>query len=357
MAGTETDRGGESEGGSRRGVRDKGRSPNIQWWSNAPWAATGYGTQTAEAVRRIRDRGHKVSVSANYGVAGAIIHWEGIPVFPSGNHGYSQDVIYSHWQAWDAEHPGPTVLFTLYDVWVIDNPRVKDIPVVASWVPIDTHASVNPKIAAYCERDNVYPIAMSRYGQQMLEQVGVDAGYIPHSIDTEVFKPGQRFFDRSGRDLIDVDDDKFVVMMTSTNKGTLPNRKAYPEQLLAFSAFARDKDDVVLYIHADQYGSTGGLNLEHLLNRCNVPPEKVRFADQYAYRTGKIPAEALAAIMGDADVFLMASRGEGFGIPAIEAQACGTKVILSNATAQAELVGDGWAIGGQLDWHPGQQSW
>jgi glycosyltransferase involved in cell wall biosynthesis len=44
--------------------------------------------------------------------------------------------------------------------------------------------------------------------------------------------------------------------------------------------------------------------------------------------------------------------GEGFGIPVIEAQACGTPVIVSNFTAQPELVGDGWAVDGQPWWDP-----
>jgi glycosyltransferase involved in cell wall biosynthesis len=57
------------------------------------------------------------------------------------------------------------------------------------------------------------------------------------------------------------------------------------------------------------------------------------------------------------DVFLGTSMGEGFGIPTVEAQACGVPVIVSDFAASAELVGDGWKINGQPIWDAPQQSW
>jgi glycosyltransferase involved in cell wall biosynthesis len=44
---------------------------------------------------------------------------------------------------------------------------------------------------------------------------------------------------------------------------------------------------------------------------------------------------------------LATSYGEGFGIPTVEAQACGVPVIVSDFAASPELVGDGWTVGGQ----------
>jgi glycosyltransferase involved in cell wall biosynthesis len=70
-----------------------------------------------------------------------------------------------------------------------------------------------------------------------------------------------------------------------------------------------------------------------------------------------IPKQALASIYTGMDVMVQTSRGEGFGIPAIEAQACGTPVIVSDATAQPELVGDGWTVKVQPSWDDPQQAW
>jgi len=42
-----------------------------------------------------------------------------------------------------------------------------------------------------------------------------------------------------------------------------------------------------------------------------------------------------------ADVFLLASKAEGLGLPLLEAMACGVPVIGTNCTAVAEVLGDG----------------
>jgi len=56
-------------------------------------------------------------------------------------------------------------------------------------------------------------------------------------------------------------------------------------------------------------------------------------------------------------VLLSASAGEGFGLPVLEAQACGTPVIVSDFSAQPELVGDGWIVEVQPQWNPTQLGW
>jgi glycosyltransferase involved in cell wall biosynthesis len=47
------------------------------------------------------------------------------------------------------------------------------------------------------------------------------------------------------------------------------------------------------------------------------------------------------------DVLLNPSYGEGFGVPIVEAQACGTPVIVTDWTAMSELCGAGWLVGGE----------
>ena len=100
----------------------------------------------------------------------------------------------------------------------------------------------------------------------------------------------------------------------------------------------------------------GGIDLKTLAQACGIAPERVKYTDPYLYRQG-IPQHAMAALYSASDVLLAASMGEGFGIPVVEAQACGTPVIVSNFTAQPELCGDGWLVDGQPFWDAAQKSW
>jgi len=55
---------------------------------------------------------------------------------------------------------------------------------------------------------------------------------------------------------------------------------------------------------------------------------------------GYVPAADLPALYGAATCVAFVSRFEGFGLPAIEAMACGTPVVVSNRGALPEVVGD-----------------
>ena len=54
---------------------------------------------------------------------------------------------------------------------------------------------------------------------------------------------------------------------------------------------------------------------------------------------GEVPDEELAALYNLARVFVLPSLREGFGLPVLEAMACGTAVIVSNRTSLPEIAG------------------
>ena len=56
--------------------------------------------------------------------------------------------------------------------------------------------------------------------------------------------------------------------------------------------------------------------------------------------TGYVPDEDLPALYNAADLFVYPSLYEGFGLPPLEAMACGTPVITSNTSSLPEVVGD-----------------
>ena len=71
-----------------------------------------------------------------------------------------------------------------------------------------------------------------------------------------------------------------------------------------------------------------------------------RFVDDLGLRdavafTGGLSDAALARAVAAADVFVLTSRHEGFGVPVIEAMTSGVPVVANNAGALPEVVGDG----------------
>jgi len=334
----------------------------ILWVSNAPWASTGYGTMTNMIVNRLKKDNNDVAIVANYGLEASTTTWNTpsgpVPVYPRGMEQWSNDVIPAHMHDWtvrdkDAEH----LLMTLFDVWVFKGEKWAEWP-VASWTPVD-HVPAPPDVSAWCRLPNVYPIAMSKFGKAMFENVGIESWYVPHAIE-KVFKPTEKIVIPNGEAIdpkvfMRLPKDRFVVGMNAANKGVMPNRKAFGENLLAFSMFAKQNDDAILYMHTDASGALGGIRLMDLIISVGIPVEKVVFADPYLLRTG-LSQETMAAIYSQMDVLLATSYGEGFGIPTIEAQACGVPVIVSDFAASAELVGDGWKIGGQPLWDAPQKS-
>jgi glycosyltransferase involved in cell wall biosynthesis len=353
------------------GTNQKGNSPaiptdysrpaRILWASNAPFAGTGYGQQTAQVIKRFAKEGHEVAVSCNYGLEAAMSEWEGFTLYPRGMDVWSNDVTPANAINWASADPtAPNLLITLFDCWIYKGDSWDKIPKVASWVPID-HMPLPHEVRNWLIRPNVEPIAMSKFGVRMLEHAGFrDVLYAPHGIESSEFQVRQSYVHANttmtAKDLTQVDDDQFMVLMVAANKGQMPVRKAFPEAFLAFSKFAKDRPDAVLFCYTEDKGAMGGINLRVLAEACNIAPNQIQFINQYAYRQG-LPQEALATIYSRANVLLMPSMGEGFGIPAIEAQMCGTPIIASDFSAQTELVGDGWLIDGQPHWSAAQAAW
>jgi glycosyltransferase involved in cell wall biosynthesis len=81
------------------------------------------------------------------------------------------------------------------------------------------------------------------------------------------------------------------------------------------------------------------------------------FPNPLDYRIGVDPKH-LAALYTGMDVLLAPSYGEGFGVPTIEAQACGTRVIGSGWAATPDLVSeDCWLVEGQPQWDSALNAW
>jgi glycosyltransferase involved in cell wall biosynthesis len=321
--------------------------------SNAPWASSGYGQQTSLLAPRLLKMGHNVALNCFYGLEGGCLEWNGMHCYPTDNTRFGSLMLpdyAKHHGGGDAQN---VLNLTLMDVWVL-LPGMKGFVEnnlrFASWVPVD-HDPCPPLVKRFLEDSGSAPIAMSKFGERMLQAAGFESLYAPHGVDTNVFRP--QHADRAAiRAALKVPADAFVVGMVANNQG-LPSRKAFPQVFDAFNQFRKKHSDAVLYVHADVMGRNNGVNLLELGNAFDIPPEALRTSDQLAYHIG-IPPHLVANVYSTFDVLCMPSFGEGFGIPLIEAQACGIPVITTDWTAMTELCGAGWLVGGEK-WYDATQ--
>jgi glycosyltransferase involved in cell wall biosynthesis len=307
----------------------------VLWQSNAPWAPSGYGGQTDLFTRKMLEEGHEVVIAAHYGLHGSVLSPEAkLKILPSGFHAYGEDLMAAH----QTMHK-PDIYICLQDVWVLGAENIKNANAVM-WCPID-HSPITPSVKSRLHyARGVW--AMSQFGLKEMHNAGIFADYVPHGVDTEVFKPIDR---AEARQKIKAEDDTFVVAMVASNKG-FPNRKSIPEVIKAWAAFVRKYPKSVLYLHTFPFDTPGsqGLHIPQLMEFYGLSDEHVKLPDEYNFLMNQYSPQMLNNLYNAADVFLLPSMGEGFGIPVIEAQAAGCPVIVTDFSAQTELCGSGWKL-------------
>jgi len=302
---------------------------------------------------RWRSLGYEVVISSFYGIAGTSLTWNDIVTLPPAVDPYGNDVLAEH-----ARRSGADLVITLMDAWVIAEAQTQGLK-IANWMPVDCDP-LGVMDRNYLQRSGSVPIAISRYGQRKLEEAGFKSLYVPHGVDMrETFRPvADRMQTR--RDL-NLPEDAFIIGINAANKDTI--RKSFPAQIRAFAEFHRrhPEANAMLLIHALPR-SPGALDLQAIVDEQGVT-QQVRFSDWYTYVTGAISPANLTVWYNTLDVLSNASHGEGFGLAIIEAQACGTPVVVTDHSAMTELSGAGWMVQGEPFWNgqlagiTGHQAW
>jgi glycosyltransferase involved in cell wall biosynthesis len=170
--------------------------------------------------------------------------------------------------------------------------------------------------------------AADRIRDVLAPSIGVH--HIPHGVDNELFRPldpddaqGAEQ-DRAARQRLGVRQ-PYVAFV-----GTLEPRKDVPNLVRAFDALARERRDLSLVLA----GAPGwGIEAIEAAIASIAHRSRVR-------RVGYVDEQDKVALFRGAAGIAYPSMEEGFGLPVLEALACGTPLVTTTGTAMAEVVDD-----------------
>jgi glycosyltransferase involved in cell wall biosynthesis len=123
--------------------------------------------------------------------------------------------------------------------------------------------------------------------------------------------------------------------------GSLQPRKNVPRLLEAYARLVAEEgiEHQLLLVGKHKWLTA---EVAEALERLKLTDKRVRF-------TGHVPDEDLPFLFNAADLMVFPSLFEGFGLPCVEAMACGTPVVCARATSLPEVVGDAAILVDPLD--------
>lgn len=299
--------------------------------SDAIWHPTGYGTQLKYLMTKLASDGHEVyNFCAGAFMAGYVEYAPGITVIGAAGND-------DRWgnRSWNdvCDWVDPDVVITWLDCHGMQSYGWQAAPAYM-WAPIDT-APINKDEVAILGRAAKL-LCPSKWGQEILKEQGFESEYIPCAVDTKMFdiNPEGR---KTWRDQFvpPIDDDTFLIGMVGLNTGS-PDRKGFGYGFDVIKRFVDDHPEqkVQAYIHTDPGGD--GLAIPLIQLR-----EALGLQDVIAFNPPMLPwgrpLEYMRDMYNAFDVYLHSAITEGFGVPIVEAQACGTPVVVNACTSVTEL--------------------
>jgi glycosyltransferase involved in cell wall biosynthesis len=312
----------------------------VLWISDSPDSSTGYGNVTHFVCSGLARCNHKVQI---VGFQTRESRQYGDCQLYAGNDGdYGRQAVY----ALLCEHR-PDVVVALTNIWWLtyfmsaetrQRMELTDTPFML-YFPVDGDTGANPPLPNdWIEKLRAvdFPVAMSLYGQGVTQRCGISCDYIPHGVDLSLFCPPV-----SGRAAAKARlgyEGKFVVLSDCRNQP----RKMLPRLLEIFAKFRKGRPGALLHLHTDPLDEAARLpwysyDLQADLQHFDLESQ-VRFSTTFSSRQeGGLPLSQLAAIYQAADVHLLASSGEGFGLPTLQAAAVGAVPMACAYSASLEL--------------------
>ena len=171
--------------------------------------------------------------------------------------------------------------------------------------------------------DGATPIPLTRKTREFLNSAGCRriGPVVPHGIDTELFKPA------AGTQPLPLESGIPVICSVGANS----TRKRFDLLLESFSHLLASEPDARLMIKTDSGSKPGGFHLRRMAEELGV-------LSRLTLIEGELPDEEMVGFYRKADCYVHTAEWEGFGIPVIEAMACGIPVVTHQVQGPGETV-------------------
>lgn len=226
----------------------------------------------------------------------------------------------------------PDVVLAQHDPWHVQN-WLRDagkIPVVAI-MPID---GVN------CRCDYLNELAMAIWWTKSSEQEARIGGYtgsscvVPLGVNLDTFKPVDKQVARTTIGLPEEVHDKFIVGCVARNQP----RKRLDLLVRHFAEWVKTRGvtDAYLYVQTAPTGESA-YDVASMM-RYEQLEKQMLLVTPALYRT--LPETTQAGVYNSLDVYFTTTQGEGWGLPVMEAMACGVPCVVPQWSALADWARD-----------------
>ena len=302
-----------------------------------PFAPSGVGTQTRYIIESLLATGRYKVVC----FGGAVKHQDYRPqkteewgddlvVFPVDGYGTQESVRSLIWSE------KPDMLWFMTDprfyiwLWDMENEIRSLIPMVYYHV-WDNYPY--PKFNKNFYESNDFIATISKVTEDIVRNVSpdVESDYIPHSINTEIFKPIDTELVQNAKKQQFGPKDRFTFFWNNRNA----RRKMSGSVLWWFNEWAETvgPENVRLIMHTDPK-DINGQDLEAIMHELKAVDGRIMFSKD------KHSQQDMALLYNMSDCVINISDAEGFGLSTLESLACGTPIIVNMTGGLQEQVKD-----------------